>query len=94
MIFLSVYVLQQNNQFERVQQILDKWLLYNANDLALLWAQAFLDGDIEKLGTIASAQPKKREPLPYEILFEDRSFPFIKQMYKKNFFKMTYTVTK
>jgi Tfp pilus assembly protein PilF len=88
--FLSLYVLQQNNDPDKAQHILDTWLQHNSNDLAAQWSLAFVNGDIEKLNSIASIQSKKQEPLPYEILFEDRSFPFVKEMYGKNFFKMNY----
>jgi Tfp pilus assembly protein PilF len=92
--FLSLYLLQQNNRFEKAEQILNSWLQHDPNDLAMQWSLAFMDGDTEKLNNIASMHPKKREPLPYEILFEDRSFPFVKQMHERNFFNMLYNTTK
>lgn len=92
--FLSMHALQQNNQFEKAEQILINWLQHNVSDLAAQWSQAFMDGDIEKLNKIALMRPAKHEPLPYEILFEDRSFPFVKQLYDRNFFNMIYNTTK
>lgn len=88
--FLSLYVLQQLNDFDKAQHLLDTWLQHDSADLAAQWSLAFVNGDIEKINTIALIQPEKQEPLPYEILFEDRSFPFVKEMYRKNFFKMNY----
>jgi tetratricopeptide (TPR) repeat protein len=88
--FLSMYILQQNNQFNMAQRILTDWLQHDNADLSAQWSLAFMNGDKVKINKIASIKPKKREALPYEILFEDRSFAFIKDMYSRGFFQMTY----
>jgi tetratricopeptide (TPR) repeat protein len=90
--FLSIYLLQQNNHFDKALSILDSWIKHDPNDLAAQWSAAFIDGDTEKLNIIALIQPQKREPLPYEILFEDRSFYFVKKMHNNGFFKPLYKI--
>jgi len=85
--FLAIYVLQLNNDFHKAQYVLNEWIKTD-NGLAAKWALAVLNDNIDKVNKLASIQPEKREALPYEILFEDRSFDFVKEMYNKNFFKL------
>lgn len=85
--FLTIYLLQQNHQPEKVEQILDNWSRYDQNDLSLQWTKAFMVDDEDRLTAVAVMQPEKREALPYEILFEDRSFPFVKDLHKRGYFK-------
>jgi tetratricopeptide (TPR) repeat protein len=84
--FLSMYLLKQNDLPDKAQQIINNWQTANPDDLALQWTQAFINGDTNQLNKVALIPPVKREALPYEILFEDRSYPFIKTMYGKDFF--------
>jgi Tfp pilus assembly protein PilF len=86
--FLTIYVLLQHDEFTKARQILNTWLQNNPDDLAARWTQAFMNGDTEKLHEIALIKPVKREALPYEILFEDRSFPFVKDMHSRGFFNL------
>jgi Tfp pilus assembly protein PilF len=88
--FLTVYLLLQYNQFNKAQQVLDNWQQQNSADLALKWSIAFFSANTEELENIMLIPRKKREPLPYEVVVEDRSFPFIKNMYKKHIFNMIY----
>lgn len=85
--FLSIFLLKQQGEFNNAQQMLINWQLIDADDLAGKWARAFFADDLDELEHIAQQQPPKRIPLPYEILFEDRSFVFIKNMYNRQFFK-------
>ncbi|MGZ3754399.1 MAG: DUF5107 domain-containing protein [Mucilaginibacter sp.] len=86
--FLTVYLLLKYNQFDKAQQVLDNWQRHNSADLALKWSLAFFSANTEELENIMMIPRKRREPLPYEIVVEDRSFPFIKNMYKKHIFNI------
>lgn len=88
--FLTVYLLLKYNQFNKAQQVLDNWQRQIPADIALKWTLAFLSGNIEELESIMLIPTKKPDPLPYEIIVEDSAFTFIKNMYKKNIFNMTY----
>lgn len=88
--FLTIYLLHKNNEEDKAEIILNTWLEQDSNDLAAQWSRAFMNADTEKLLKVAEIKPVKRVPLPYEILFEDRSFPFVKEMYSKHFFDVLY----
>ncbi|WP_345955757.1 DUF5107 domain-containing protein [Mucilaginibacter sp. PAMB04168] len=84
--FLSMYLMNVLGTGDNKEAILSSWLMHDQNDMAAQWAFSFLKGDYNALNTISAAEHKKRVPLPYEILFEDRSFQFIKEMHNRNFF--------
>jgi len=85
--FLSIYLLLQNGEFGKAQQILDSWKTANPDDLAFKWTVAFFDQNTQQLDILSSLTPAKREAMPYEILFEDRAFPFVKTLYQKGIFE-------
>jgi Tfp pilus assembly protein PilF len=84
--FLSMYLLNLGNQTSEKEIILSNWLNFAPNDLAAQWADSFFKDDHKTLEALKEAETPKKEPLPYEILFEDRSYQFIKEMHQLHFF--------
>jgi tetratricopeptide (TPR) repeat protein len=84
--FLSAYLMETFDRSNEKNAVLNDWLTHDPDDLALHWAIAFFSNDADALNKLDNIQPEKRIPLPYEILFEDRSFQFIKEMYKQGIF--------
>lgn len=85
--FLSMYLLNLINQTHEKDTVLNNWLNYDPDDLAAQWANCFFKGDHEALEVLKDVEKPKREPLPYEILFEDRTYQFIKEMHRQHFFQ-------
>ncbi len=84
----ALYLLLQQQRTAQAHELLANWLSQDPQDLAGRWTEAFVKGDQDRLNAIGREEVPKRIPLPYEILFEDRSFAFIKKMYDRNWITM------
>ncbi|MDB5011010.1 MAG: Tetratricopeptide domain protein, partial [Mucilaginibacter sp.] len=85
--FLTMLMFQYAGEFTKVYTVLANWLRQDANGLAIQWSKAFINGNIDEVNLIGSKKQVPIEALPYETPFDDRSFPFIKELYKRGIFE-------
>ena len=90
--FLSIYILLQTGKTDQANNQLKLWRDTNADDITLKWSMAFIDDNEALLKELSQTEPIVREPLPYEILFEDRSFRFIKTMHQIGLFSPVHSI--
>ncbi|SMC73025.1 DUF5107 domain-containing protein [Pedobacter africanus] len=79
--FLSILLLKQSGDTAEAGKILADWLKADPLALPLKWCQAFFKGVQHEIEAISKLRIVRKEVLPYELPFEDRSFRFIKQLY-------------
>lgn len=84
--FISIILMQEAGKLEEVRNILNNWSEQDPDALPLKWTLAFLSGDQQKTAILSEQKMMIKEVLPYEIPFEDRSFYFIKKLYKSGMF--------
>jgi tetratricopeptide (TPR) repeat protein len=84
--FISMVLLRADGEHQAAAQIAEYWLKQDPDDLALKWATACIQGDTAAVRELSLLEPPVRTALPYEILFEDRPFLFIKKMYSRGIF--------
>ncbi|CAF0737864.1 unnamed protein product [Didymodactylos carnosus] len=81
---LTIFILKKQGYIEKAKELMDKWLKQD-NSMTVRWSEAVLNND--KTGTSAICSETEetidsKEALPYETVFEDREFSFIKQLYQ------------
>jgi hypothetical protein len=74
-------LLKQSGDTAEAGKILADWLKADPLALPLKWCQAFFKGVQHEIEAISKLRIVRKEVLPYELPFEDRSFRFIKQLY-------------
>jgi tetratricopeptide (TPR) repeat protein len=79
---LGILLLRATENDKEADKILERWKKLEPDTLALRWAIAFLDGNQQEIDRLSKEKPLIKEAFPYEILFEDRSFNFIKKLYE------------
>jgi len=85
--FISMVLLRATGDREAENTIVENWKKQDPDDLALKWANACMDGNREQIEKFSALVPHPKEAMPYEILFEDRPFPFVKQLFSRGMFK-------
>jgi len=83
---ISIMLLQKTGNNKEAGKILDHWQKLDPDALALKWCIAYLEENGQELDRLSEQKPTVKETLPYEILFEDRSFTFIKKLYYNGLF--------
>jgi tetratricopeptide (TPR) repeat protein len=84
--FISILLLQEAGDLKGSRRILNAWSKSDPDALALKWCLACLRGNQQELDVISKQKPAVKEVLPYEIAFEDRSFPFVKKLHSSGLF--------
>jgi thioredoxin-like negative regulator of GroEL len=84
--FISMLLLKATGEQGAAGRIAENWQTVNPDDLALRWATACLQGNTKETEKLSLLEPPVRTALPYEILFEDRPFLFIKKLFKRGLF--------
>ncbi|MCD0486678.1 DUF5107 domain-containing protein [Pedobacter sp. MC2016-14] len=90
--FISFLVLMAAGETEKAQQLLSAWVQQDPEALPLAWSLAVVAGDQKKIDQLSGLPLLIKEVLPYEIPFEDRSYLFIKKLYKMGFLNLQATV--
>jgi tetratricopeptide (TPR) repeat protein len=85
--FISMLLLSAAAEHQAASQLRESWQKQDPDDLALKWTLACLEGNTKDIQELSLLEPPVREALPYEILFEDRPFLFIKKLYNRGLFK-------
>lgn len=92
--FISIFLMQEIGDVKGAERILDNWLKQDPDALPLKWSIAFLKGNQQELAELSQQKVPVKEVLPYEVPFEDRSFPFVKKLYSIGLFnKHTHLAT-
>lgn len=84
--FISILMLKESGDQAEAHKIIDSWTEQDPDALPLKWSMAFFDGNLEDVEQLSRQKLVVKEVLPYEIPFEDRSFYFIKKLYKNGLF--------
>jgi tetratricopeptide (TPR) repeat protein len=84
--FISMVLLRASGEHQAAALIADNWQKQAPDELALQWAVACLQGNQKEIEQLSQLEPPLRTALPYEILFEDRPFLFVKQLNKRGLF--------
>lgn len=84
--FLSIVLMQEAGKLAEIHKTLGNWSEQDPDALPLKWSLAFLSGNQQEIDTLSEQKIIVKEVLPYEIPFEDRSFYFIKMLYKNGLF--------
>ena len=79
--FLTILLLYKSNDQNKASLILHQWRQKEPDSLALHWSTAFYNNDKITLVALQQQEIQSREPLPYEIIVEDRDYNFIKKLY-------------
>ncbi|WP_316813412.1 DUF5107 domain-containing protein [Pedobacter heparinus] len=83
--FISILLMQEAGDLKGAGRILDNWLKQDPDALPLKWSLAYLNGNQQELNTISRQKLPVKEVLPYEVPFEDRSFPFVKKLHSLDY---------
>lgn len=84
--FISIFLLKESGDQVSAQTILDSWAEQDPDALPLKWSIAFFADHKKNIDALSRQKLVVKEVLPYEIPFEDRSFYFIKKLYKNGLF--------
>jgi len=84
--FISMVLLLATGENQAASLIAENWQKHDPDVLALSWALACLQGNQQEIERLSLLEPPVRTALPYEILFEDRPFILIRQLYKRGLF--------
>ncbi len=85
--FLSLLMLKQKGEEQKADEIMYGWTTMQPEALPRRWAAAFFARDPECLAVLDLEELPHREPLPYEIIVEDRDYRFVKKLYKLDAFR-------
>jgi len=85
--FISMVLLAAAGEYQAAAALRQNWQQQDPADLAFKWTLACIQGNTQDIEELSLLEPPVREALPYEILFEDRPFPFIKKLYSRGLFK-------
>lgn len=78
---LGIILLQAAENDKEADKLLERWKKLDPEALALKWGIAYLEGNQQEIDRLSREKPMIKAAFPYEILFEDRSFNFIKKLY-------------
>lgn len=78
---LGILLLQATENDKEADKTLERWKKLDPEALALKWGIAYLEGNQQEIDRLSREKPPVKAAFPYEILFEDRSFNFIKKLY-------------
>jgi len=78
---ITILVLRAIDDCGKAEAILSNWLEKEPNSLAGRWTKAFVDNNLDDLAVLNKERIEVKEPLPYEIVLEDRDFDFVKSLY-------------
>jgi len=84
--FISMVLLRATGEHKAAAVVAENWAKQASDELALKWSMACLQGNTEDIEQLSLLEPPVKTAMPYEILFEDRPFLFIKQLYKRGLF--------
>jgi tetratricopeptide (TPR) repeat protein len=84
--FISILLLKESGDMASAQKILESWAEQDPGALPLKWSIAFFADNKKDIDALSRKKLIVKEVLPYEIPFEDRSFYFIKKLYKNGLF--------
>jgi len=91
--FISILLLKGSGDMATVHKILNSWSEQDPDALPLKWSIAFLTGNQQDIDALSRQKLVVKEVLPYEIPFEDRSFYFVKKLYKNGLFNRNIHLT-
>lgn len=86
--FITVLLLKEAGAIKTANQLMVNWQKQDPDSLPLKWAKAYFNEDSNEISLLSRQKPILKEVLPYEILFEDRVFFFLKKLYKHGLLKI------